>query len=422
MESGCYRGARVSGRFRLGQIALGVGVVGAILMGCGGRPSRVTLIPGPDVPTSLSTSPTLSLNPQTHEILLAWLGGDGTQWQVWYSRSSDAGKTWAPAVAVSPPGEAIELADGSGPRLACDAQGRVAILWSTAGSLGDRGSRNELRFVRSVDRGTTWSEPTTLLPESTQVPTSRRFQDLTSNDDGLLVAGWVEMSDGGSASGSAVIHLASSKDLGEHWENAHAVWSHACPCSRPGLSMDLFVGPFASLRRHHEDGACDMAVARPDGPPVRVHSDGWTDPGCRETAPGFRVARDGSLRVAWFTGAPGRSGLWFRQGFPERWDSTAVPMNLIPGSEPLRVSLEDVGMSGTALACDGDSTGAGALSLFRVVPNGRRVAERQVVNGVRNAFGPEVAGSNRIPQAYVAWTERSGEERRIRLLRWDLGR
>ena len=45
------------------------------------------------------------------------------------------------------------------------------------------------------------------------------------------------------------------------------------------------------------------------------------------------LSRDGSLRVAWFTGAEGRTGVYFRQILFETIDSTSTPVTVMASEE-----------------------------------------------------------------------------------------
>lgn len=402
----------------------------ATTAGCGSRASRVTSLAPPTVPGGIACDPSIALDPVTSDVLLTWLAGDSASLRVWFTRSTDDGATWSSPFAVSPPGEPLEPQGEATPRIACDAEGRIAIMWAT-GAEGPGGSRpaSELRFIRSLDRGTTWSEVITLHEGQPDIPRTQRFHDLTSTDEGRLVAAWLVNPALGDTShrvagDGASIRIAVSPDFGGSWGQEAAEWSQVCPCCRVAVGTDLVGNTFAAFRRHYEDGGCDVALARPDGPPVHAHVDGWAVEACPRSGPGFEVARDGTLRVAWFTGVPGRTGVWFRQGVPERYDTTAVPVRLMAtaATDPLHVSVGDAGMSGTLVACDGDTLTAGALTLFRIEASGRRVAEQLAVPGARDAVRPQVAATNKAPRAYVAWTEREGSARHLRLLRWDVGR
>jgi hypothetical protein len=136
------------------------------------------------------------------------------------------------------------------------------------------------------------------------------------------------------------------------------------------------------------------------------------------------ISRDGTLRSVWYTGAPGREGVWFRQDLPELLDSTATPLPLIraAGKPVITSDIGKAGISGSLIACDADTTGGDGLTLVRVSSNGRRVEERIVVPGTQGAAFPYVGSINTKPYAFVGWTERHDGISRLKLLRWDLHR
>jgi len=124
----------------------------------------------------------------------------------------------------------------------------------------------------------------------------------------------------------------------------------------------------------------------------------------------------------WYTGAPGRAGIWFRQDLPELLDSTSVPLQLIRAERPqgIGVDIGRAGMSGSLIACDADTTGESGLTLVRVKSSGDRVMERTEVPGTQGARDPYVGSINTRPYAFVGWTEQRGGMSRLRVLRWDL--
>jgi hypothetical protein len=380
------------------------------------------------VPGSQSSDPAIALDPQNHDVFLAWLAGDSASNRLWFSRSTDGGHSWLTPIAVSPPGEPLGERVDAMPRLTCDSQGRLAILWAIGSAHGAERDSSELRFVRSLDHGATWSEATT-IHDVPGMPRSRGFHDLVATEDGRLYAAWLVPPASGdtshfAAGDGATIHVALSRDFGAHWGESSPEWAKVCPCCGVTLSPDLIGTIYATFRLHYEDGACDVGLARVFGPPICVYHDGWKVEDCPHSAPGFEVARDGTLRVAWFTGAPGQVGVWYRQSTPERYDSTSTPLRLLASRSPtpLHLAVGDAGRSGTLVACDGDSVAQGSLTLFRIEGSGRRVAERVPVTGVRECVDPQLAASNRSRSAFVAWTERRGREQQLRLLRWSVGR
>jgi len=398
------------------------------LASCGPRSSRLTMVSPPEAPGTLDAGdPTLTLDPPGRELLVGWLARDTTGWRVWFSRSSDEGRTWAPPVAVSPPGEVLRPNGEGAPRVTCDAHGRVALLWvrSDAG-----GPPSDVRFARSLDGGRSWSEPRTLADDTSRTAGRQRLPSIVSDAEGRLVGAWLDAGDlpdeaiSDEPGRGAMVRIAQSDDFGEHWRPITARWSNACPCCRLGVAIDQTGSAFVASRSLRPGQVRDIMLARPEGPPIRAFTDDWSSEACPSSGPGFTVSRDGTLRLAWHTGAAGRAGVWFREGLPETWDSTAAPVPLLrrEGGDPVHVTLGDAGMRGTLVAFDADSIATGRLTLVRVESSGRRVVERLHPESAPLVWRPRLAASNRVPRAFVVWTERDGERSRLRLLRWDVGR
>src|SRR5262249_3609962 len=178
------------------------------------------------------------------------------------------------------------------------------------------------------------------------------------------------------------------------------------------------------FRRHFPGQIHDVVLGRPDTPPTLAFADLWSSSESPGSGPALEFSRDATLRLAWFTGAPGREGVWFRQTIPEQLDSASTPLSVLQGEHlPIvHVDLGEAGMAGTLIACDADSTGGRRLTLARIVASGRRIAERIVVSGSDGASSPRVVASPTCRQAYVGWTVLEGGRDQLKLLRWDPGR
>jgi hypothetical protein len=422
---------RARGRGRWSRVLAGV-LAAAAAASCSPGPSRLAEVAPPEAPGTLDAGdPTITLDPAGQQLLLGWLARDASGWRVWFSRSSDAGRTWVAPVALSPPGEALRPNGEGAPRVTCDAHGRVALLWVRSDTPDDAvGEPSDVRFVRSLDGGRSWSAPRTLADDTSQTAGRQRLPSIVSDAEGRLVGAWLDAGDlpdeaiSDEPGRGAMVRIAQSDDFGGHWHPITARWSNACPCCRLGVAIDQAGNAFVASRSLRPGRIRDIMLARPDGAPIRAFTDDWSTEACPHSGPGFTVSRDGTLRLAWYTGAPGRAGVWFREGLPETWDSTAVPVPLLrrEDGDAVHVTLGDAGMRGTLIAFDADSSATGRLTLARVESSGRRVVERLHPEAAPMVWRPRLAASNRVPRAFVVWTERDGERSRLRLLRWDVGR
>ena len=404
----------------------------SLSLGCTPKPSTVTALTPPGIVAREAFAGAILCDPENHDVLLSWIAGDSTRMRVWFSRSADKGTTWSVPAVVSPAGERLRLEPESSPQMVCDNEHRVGIAWSTWTPATMRNpGLSELRFAYSYDFGRSWSAPVTVNKDNAGNHGSGSLHDIALHPKGKLFASWLgrrpDADDAESSpvdSAGASVWFARSDDFGAHWGPNVVEWTRACPNSRVCLLGDPAGSLFAAFRKDYPGQIHDAVLARIGGPPVRVHEDGWRVARCPPASPAMRLSRDGTLRLAWYTGAVGLAGVWFRQSVPELMDSASAPIPVLVGQQlPIvHVGVGEAGMSGTLIACDADSTGANQLTLVRVESSGQRVIERFVMPGTQGASYPSVATERASSVAYLAWTSRSGGHSALRLARWNAGR
>lgn len=400
--------------------------------GCSHVPSTVTETRPPSIAAVQAGDGAILIEPSTHSVLLSWVAGDSAGYRIWFARSADHGDSWTAPVPVTPVGETVQMHGESSPRMVCDETGNLGIAWTiAAGMAGQRPPDSDLRFARSSDGGRTWSPPVTINDDAAGGPGSHMLHGLALRPNGSVYAAWLDSRPGGdslaldeSAGPSASVYLARSDDHGAHWSKNVAEWSGVCPGCRVGLVIDPFGIPYVTFRKHYPGQIRDVVVARTDFAPFRLRRDDWEVRDCPHSGPPIALSRDGSLRIAWFTGARTHTGVYFLQTLPESMDSTATPVTILANNHlpVVHLDLGEVGMSGTLIALDADSTGGDQLTLARVESSGRRLVERFVVPGTRGASYPKVATAVTGKFAYVVWSSRDGEGSKLRVARWNVGR
>lgn len=84
-------------------------------------------------------------------IHVVWHDNSSGHFEIFYGRSSDSGATFSPAVAISGPGESQV------PAIAVDREGVIYVAWE-----GEAAGNREIFFSRSTDGGTTFAPQTNL--------------------------------------------------------------------------------------------------------------------------------------------------------------------------------------------------------------------------------------------------------------------
>jgi hypothetical protein len=402
------------------------------LASCSHRPSTFVQLNAPVAPGAESGAPSVEIDPANGDALLGWVAGGPGGWRLWFSRSHDRGVTWSAPVAVTPLGEPIQLDLDSSPILVCDEDHHVGIAWTTAVYLPGRLEHtSDVRFARSMDGGRHWEPATTVNDDVASGPGHHSHYGIAVYPDGGLLAAWLDDRPGAerldadvSEGVDASVYASRSPDFGAHWGPNSPQWSRACRGCRVAVAVDLLARPLISFRKHYPGQFRDVVLARLDGPAVRAYKDDWVAPDEPIAGTSLVLSRDGTLRSVWYTGAPGRAGVWFRQDLPELMDSSRTPIPLILAERQPVISCDigKAGISGSLIACDADTTGGDGLTLVRVASNGRQVAERLVVPGAQGAAYPYVGSIHTRPYAFVGWTERRDGISKLRLLRWDLHR
>ncbi len=183
--------------------------------------------------------------------------------------STDAGSHWSAARHVNAMPEDI-AADGDGaPKLALGPQGELYFIWTTPLSKPYSGA---VRFVRSLDRGKTFSPPLTVHADRQEI--THRFDALAVTGSGQIVVAWIDKRDLEQAKKNATDYRGAAVYFRDH-----------------------------ALARFSTDGTVKEFR--------RATFDEWHVDGCPHHGPA--VARDGRgrLHAVWFTGAEGNAGVYY---------------------------------------------------------------------------------------------------------------
>lgn len=134
-------------------------------------------------------------------------------------RSTDDGLTWGSSVVLGPKGDSGGLNPVD---VATDRDGRWIAIWETYGVSsieGISGGDTDLAYAMSTDAGFTWSTPKALLGDATTDDAYERRPRLEANSQGGFQAVWSQSLDsfGGTVGNDSDIFGSRSLDGGAHW-------------------------------------------------------------------------------------------------------------------------------------------------------------------------------------------------------------
>ena len=366
-------------------------------------------------PVTLSEPLAVSAHTQRGAAPILALAPDGARTVAWVS--APGGGTDGRLYVATDDGAPVMLADTLGPieahgesppKLAYGPDGALHAIYVVGRVVpGRRFPLAALRYVRSADRGRTWTAPVSVTDDG--VFGSHNFHSLHAAEDGTVYVGWLDGRGGKSAA-----YLARSTDGGRSWSaNVRVAASEACPCCRTAIATGRDGVVYLAWRTVLPGSVRDVVVARSAdrgetwSAPVRVHADEWAFDACPHAGPSLQVGGEGRLHIAWWTGKEGRAGVWYaRSDDGARTFAAPVPLGVAGFSRPAHVQLA-LGAGGLVAAAWDDGTQATPQVLLRVSRDGgRSFAAAVPVSAVgRAATFPVVALRERTIS--VAWAEQS---------------
>jgi hypothetical protein len=173
--------------------------------------------------------------------------------QVRYRRSTDRGKSFSPASDL-PPVHAMSLGMRRGPRIAAS---EASICVTAIGGKQGKGRDGDLLAMRSVDGGTTWSQPVQV--NDTADSAREGLHAIAAGPEGRMCCVWLDL-----RSRKTEVMAATSEDGGATWSENVLVYrspdGSVCECCHPSVAFDGG-GQIHVLWRNSLSGARDMYVA-----------------------------------------------------------------------------------------------------------------------------------------------------------------
>ncbi len=279
---------------------------------------------------------TTAIDPQTHTIYWSWAAMRDSLVDIYLSRMAPGDTAPSPPVRVHPQRGLGNLHTQAPPQVRVGPDGTVYVLWSSRIPVpGRRFPASNLYLVRSTDQGQTFAPPCLVNDDAEGPPSSHTFHDLAIGREGIVYVSWIDARRPDAqrsaethrhhhetSSAGPDIRVARSTD-GCTFSPGVIVDSTSCPCCRTALTIDAQGGLYVAWRKVFPGNVRDIvvAVSRDRGQtfsqPVRVQTDGWVLDGCPHVGPSLAVDDRQQLHVAWYTGAPERTGIWYRRLSPQ---------------------------------------------------------------------------------------------------------
>ncbi len=236
--------------------------------------------------------------------------------------SVDQGRTWSQPRKVRHEPEPVAARGEERPKIAFGPKGEIYIAYTMPVA---RPHIGEIRFIRSLDGGRTFSRPMTVHANRDVI--THAFGSMIVDGAGKIHVAWIDGRDrekakaGQQAYAGSALYYAVSEDGGATFKGDYKIADHTCECCRISLSLTPDGKPVALWRHIFAPNIRDHAMVElsPDGvagPVVRATFDDWRVDACPHHGPSLAYTADGVRHQVWFNGKEGDAGGVFYSSFP----------------------------------------------------------------------------------------------------------
>jgi hypothetical protein len=250
---------------------------------------------------------------QDGTLWLAWMAGG----QISVAHSTDGGRTLSSPVQITQGAPNLDWGPDARPKIALDGKGGIAVAFST---FRDKAFNGEVFHSRSTDAGKTFAPPRPITDntESQRFEALGFDPEGTLFAAWLDKRNRVPVQQAGKKYDGAALFFATSKDGGASYSQAEMAVDNTCECCRLGLAFDPSGHPVVVFRNIFEGSIRDHAIVTftdpgTPGPVYRVSHDDWQVAACPHQGPSLSIAPDGTYHVVWYTNGRVRKGLFYAQ-------------------------------------------------------------------------------------------------------------
>ena len=235
--------------------------------------------------------------------------------QIFVAKSLDHGRSFTPPVVITPDGVTLDRGPDARPKILVDRGGRVIVAYAT---FRDKKFNGEVFYTRSIDGGKTFAppRPITADPESQRFIAMAIDSDGSIFSAWLDKRNRAAAREKGETYAGAGLAFAWSGDHAATFSEARIAHDNTCECCRIAIAFAGRGRPVVLFRNLFDMSVRDHAIMTFDGPdkpgPVyRVSNDDWAIDACPHHGPSLAVTRDGTYHAAWFTNGRVRKGLFY---------------------------------------------------------------------------------------------------------------
>lgn len=259
------------------------------------------------------------------------------------AHSSDRGHTFSAPVAVNSEPLDLDWGPDSRPNIAVDGDGRLFVAFAR---FKDQKFNGEVFYSRSTDGGRSFAPPTpiTTNAESQRFQVLALDADGSLFAAWLDKRNRAPAAERGEKYVGAGLAFASSRDHGATFSEARIAFDNTCECCRLGIAFAGAGLPVVVFRNAFDKTVRDHAIVtftdpQTPGPIRRVSVDDWKTDVCPHQGPTLAIGADGSYHVAWFTNGSARKGLFYASS-TDRGQTFSPPMPIgDPARNPARPFL-----------------------------------------------------------------------------------
>jgi hypothetical protein len=222
--------------------------------------------------------------------------------------STDNGHTWSAPKRIQSKPEPVSADGENRPKLAFGSHDEMLVTYTRPLAKPYTG---EIRFIRSLDGGKTFTPPITVHANHDVI--THRFDSLIVDRSGRIYVAWIDKRDVEKAVArkekyaGAALYYAVSDNGGASFHGDYKIADHTCECCRIALALNPAGVPVALWRHVFEPNIRDHAMTEltPNGkllPPTRATFDNWHVDACPHQGPSLAYAEDGTRHQTWFTG------------------------------------------------------------------------------------------------------------------------